>query len=222
MDDGPRISDEAIARDLVNRIQAGDPQAEAALFQRYRRGLLYTLSRMTADHALCEDLQQECLRLVIEKIRNGEVRKPESLNGFIRNIAKNLFIADYRKKSRRGENEDWECAPEPVDARADPHVQAARVQEAALVRVLLGELKHQRDRQLLIRFYVGQQEKEQICRDLDLDPKIFNRILHRARQRFKELWLRKANRRLDHFWVVFWAYGLYVCNHGSETEKREK
>jgi len=209
MQNAAKMSDEEVARDLVARIQAGDGDAEAVLYERYRRGVLFTLSRMTADHALCEDLQQETLRLAIEKIRNGDVRKPESLNGYIRNIAKNLFIAEYRKKHRRGENEDWEAAPEPVDLAADPHFATARAQEADLVRALLRELKHQRDRQLLLRFYVGQEEKQQICQDLQMDPKIFNSILHRARQRFKALWEQKARRSATSLWVVFLHRGIY-------------
>ena len=49
-----------------------------------------------------DDLHQETFRVVLEKVRAGELREPEKLPGFIRQIAKNLCIADYRKTARRG------------------------------------------------------------------------------------------------------------------------
>lgn len=56
-----------------------------------------------------------------------------------------------------------------------------------IVRRLIGELPTDRDRQLLLRFYVAEEEKERICSDLGLDSLHFNRVLFRARHRFKEL-----------------------------------
>jgi RNA polymerase sigma-70 factor (ECF subfamily) len=55
------------------------------------------------------------------------------------------------------------------------------------VRKLIGELPTDRDQQLLLRFYVAEEEKETICAELGLDSLHFNRVLFRARQRFKEL-----------------------------------
>jgi hypothetical protein len=56
-------------------------------------------------------------------------------------------------------------------------------EEAAIVRRLIGELPTARDRQLLLRFYVAEEEKESIGADLGLDSLHFNRVLFRARQR---------------------------------------
>ncbi len=44
-----------------------------------------------------------------------------------------------------------------------------------------------RDRQILYRFYIAEEDKERICADLDLSSLHFNRVLFRARQRFKDL-----------------------------------
>lgn len=58
---------------------------------------------------------------------------------------------------------------------------------ASRVQQLLGELDTARDRELLYRFYVAEDEKTVICRDLGLTSLHFNRVPFRARQRFKEL-----------------------------------
>lgn len=55
------------------------------------------------------------------------------------------------------------------------------------MRTLIGELGTERDRQILFRFYVAEHEKATICADLDLDLVHFNKVLFRAKQRFRTL-----------------------------------
>jgi DNA-directed RNA polymerase specialized sigma24 family protein len=110
---------------LVARIQAGDHAAEAELVARFSQGLLLMLRRLVQNPALADDLHQETLSLVLEKIRRAEVREPEKLAGFIRSTARNLFIADRRKEARYrpmddGEEEGARPLPGLVDRRPAP------------------------------------------------------------------------------------------------------
>ena len=41
---------------------------------------------------------------------------------------------------------------------------------------------------MLRRFYLGQEDKDALCAELGVDRLQFNRILHRARERFRALW----------------------------------
>lgn len=45
------------------------------------------------------------------------------------------------------------------------------------MRQLIRELPTERDRQLLLRFYVTEEDKESLCADLGLDSLHFNRVL---------------------------------------------
>ena len=49
-------------------------------------------------------------------------------------------------------------------------------------------MKSARDRQVLFRFYIAEENKEDICSDLGLSSLHFNRVLFRARERFRELY----------------------------------
>lgn len=174
--------------ELVRRIVAGDPAAEAELVRRFDRALTFLLRRLTRDEAVAEDLYQETFRLVIEKVRSGELREAERLPGFVSSLARNLFLGAARTSGRRRK---WHGDPEETVAAPDPAPgQLARLlarERAAAVRGVLSELRNDRDREILSRYYIAGEQKEDICRDLELSDLHFNRVLFRARQRYKEL-----------------------------------
>jgi len=174
--------------DLVRRIVSGDPAAEAELVQRFSRALSFLLRRLARDEAAAEDLYQETFRLVIEKVRGGELREPERLPGFVSSMARNLFLGSVRRSGRR---QKWHGDPEATEIAPDPAPgQLAKLlaqERAATVRHVLAELRNDRDREILSRYYIADENKEDICRDFDLSDLHFNRVLFRARQRYKEL-----------------------------------
>lgn len=182
-----RTGSEASA-ELVRRIVSGDPAAEAELVRRFGRALTFLARRLTRDEAAAEDLYQETFRLVIEKVRGGELREPERLPGFVSSLARNLFLGSVRRSGRR---QKWSGDPEAAQDAPDPapgQLAGLLVRErAAAVRRVLEELRNDRDREILSRYYIADESKEDICRDLDLSDLHFNRVLFRARQRYKEL-----------------------------------
>jgi RNA polymerase sigma-70 factor, ECF subfamily len=185
---------------LVRRIQAGEPAAESELVARFSRGLLLMLRRLVQNPALADDLHQETFALVLGKIRGGEVREPEKLAGFIRSTARNLFIADRRKEARyrafdEGEEEGLHAAPVLAGPDPAPLERVLAAEEARQVQRLLTELRFDRDRQLLLRFYLADDSKEEICADLEIEPQRFHKVLFHARERLRELWDRAEKRR---------------------------
>jgi RNA polymerase sigma-70 factor, ECF subfamily len=185
--DAERDSGEAeIATDLVRRIALGEAAAEAELVERYSRGILYLLRRLGAPPELADDFHQETFRIVLERLRKRPLDDPAGLAGFLRGTAHNLVTAERRKTARRRTEADPESLERAVHLAPGPLSTVLHEEEAAIVRKLIGELPTGRDRQLLLRFYVAEEEKEAICADLGLDSLHFNRVLFRARHRFKE------------------------------------
>lgn len=184
--DAASMPDEAeVATDLVRRIGAGDASAEGELVERYSRGLLYLLRRLAPEMA--DDFHQETFRIVLERLRRRGLDDPAALAGFLRGTARNLVVAERRKMVRRRTDLDDEELERAVHPGASQLSAVLLDEEAETVRRLIQELPTDRDRQLLMRYYVAEEEKETLCAELGLDSLHFNRVLFRARQRFKEL-----------------------------------
>jgi RNA polymerase sigma-70 factor (ECF subfamily) len=174
--------------DLVSRIVAGNLQAEAELVERYSHGVMIIIRREVHDIAVAEDLYQETFRIVLEKIRNGDVREPERLSGFVCGVARNLIIDYFRRAARQESMTDIEeAAPLPHPA-PDQLQELLQKEKADLVRQVLKEMPNERDIQALYRFYIADDDKERICADLGMTSLHFNLVLHRARERFRELY----------------------------------
>lgn len=184
---GPERSEGEVAAALVQRIRSGDSRAESELVERYSRGLLFFLRRTTRSPTLSDDLHQETFRIALERLRRDGLGEPEKLSSFLLGTARNLFLGDYRKRARRGEDLEADPGVDPHDPRPGQLDAYLRREQSASVQRLIAELPTDRDRQVLLRFYVAEEDKESICADLGLSSLHFNRVLFRARQRFKEL-----------------------------------
>ena len=180
--------DATAAVDLVRRIVAGEERAEQELVERCGATLRFLTRRFTRDEADAEDLYQETLILALEKIRDGEVREPERLAGFLRALAKNLSTQRYRRRSVEAEKPSAEPFDAPDDKGPDALGGMLDQERARLTRALLDELKVPRDREVLFRYYLAEQSSGRICRELGVDTDHFYRVLSRARQRYRRLW----------------------------------
>jgi RNA polymerase sigma-70 factor, ECF subfamily len=179
-------------RQLVLRIQAGDPDAETELVTRYGNGVAIIIRRIAKDPFVTDDLCQETFRLVIEKVRRREVREPERFSGYICSLARNLAIDHARRVRTTQTLEEAESNPALFDPAPDPLKTLLEKEKVNAVRQVLTELTASRDREILHRFYIVEEDKEQICAELGLSGIHFNRVLHRARERFKELYKQNA------------------------------
>ena len=81
-----------------------------------------------------------------------------------------------------------------ADTRSDVQASVSRLELAELIKRLIEELSVERDREILLRFYIREEDKESICTALAITPLHFNRVLFRAKQRFRELLLREERK----------------------------
>ena len=176
--------------ELVSRIRAGDQQAEVELVECYSSVVISIIRREVGATALTDDLYQESFRIILEKIRRGEVREAEKLSGFVCGVARNQVIKHFQRAARQrnlAETEDTDSIPHPAPDQLEQLLQR---EKAAIVRQILKEMTNERDIQVLFRFYLAEHDKKQICADLGLSSMQFNLVLHRARERYRELYER--------------------------------
>ena len=185
--------EEPSTRELAGRIRAGDRGAEELLVARYSRGLLLFLRvRLGCSGDEADDLHQDSFRIALERLRGQGIEEPEAFAGFLRGIARQLLRNEQRRRIRRRTEADEDALAGTIDQRPGPLGEVLDSEAAGLVRRLITELDATRDREILHRFYIAEDPKETICQDLGLSSLNFNLVLHRARQRFREL--------LEGFW----------------------
>lgn len=185
--DSPAESEAKLAASIATRVQGGEKLAEIELIERYSKGLLSFLRRKTNNDDLADDLHQDTFRIVLERLRANGLENPTQLAGFIHATAKNLVIAYFRKEARRKTEPDCATIDNARDHGITQSDATMRDEQAKIIRTLLAELPVERDRDLLLRYYLCEEDKPTICIALGLSEKHFNRVVFRARERFKEL-----------------------------------
>jgi RNA polymerase sigma-70 factor (ECF subfamily) len=166
----------------------GDTAAEAQLVLRFGRGIRVVLRHASSDPNVTEDLFQETFRVGLERIRAKALRDPGQVAAFLAGLARALATEHFRRL-RRAPQEDVSVLERMAAPGGTSLNAVARQQEARQIAATLESLSNERDREVLRRFYLTTEDKDRICADLGLTRLQFNRVLHRARERFRELWL---------------------------------
>jgi len=196
--DSNNTAEREAARDLVARIRLTDRKAETEIVQRYSRGLRFLLRHSTRSEQVAEDLLQETWAIALVKLRASGLDEPERLAGYLCGIARNLASSERRRVQRQRTTADSDIVDLIPDDTASPFAAVSRAETCRHVRGLLDELTQERDREILTRFYVREEDKDHLCRDLGVDDTHFNRVLFRARQRLKDVMLREQVRERLH------------------------
>jgi len=187
MEEGGEDRDEAItATDLVRRIQGGDKSAETELVERYQERLRHVLLNQMANRDDVEDVMQTTFSVVIVKLRERGIDEPARLGGFIYGVAKNIRLANWSEQTKHQHEPELEFVN---DESPGPEQQISSMDTTRIVRQLLGELGEERDRQILIRIYVYEQDKELVCRELNIDQSHLRKVLYRAKRRLQALFV---------------------------------
>jgi RNA polymerase sigma-70 factor, ECF subfamily len=190
---------------------ASDPVCHLSAVYRDYPGLRALILRRVRDPEVAADILQDAAVTTLEKLRNGEIAHPENVGGYLYRVALN-HLRNLRRKDRTaaagaaalGELAGTDCDPE--------WERVGRPQWAEAARRVLEELPAARDRELLARFYLNDEDKQQICEQLGLSSEHFNRVIFRARNRFRELLVRRGFWKAD---LLLLAIGFCISGSGS-------
>lgn len=176
---------------LVDRIRSGDPSGMEELYKMFSTGIRFLLYRQLGPQDL-DDKVHDIFVIVTQAIRNGELREPERLMGYVhtvlrRQVASHIDRAVHQRRNRV----DVDFQEFVSDKRPNPEREAIERENLSLAMSVLQSIP-KRDREVLSRFYLNEESAEDICRNMDLSDTQFRLIKSRAKARFGELGKRRV------------------------------
>jgi len=182
--------------------QSINKESVEALIVRDYPGLRRLLVRHARDPALAADILNDAIVTTLEKWRAGQIAKPEQICGYVFQVALNLLRNHRRSIAERPERRVDSEVLERTQGNTASVDELAETGMAQRVRTLLQGMGSARDRTILKRFYLDEDSKETICSELGLLADQFDKVLHRARARLRELLEASGLRRTDLFSLV--------------------
>ena len=168
----------------IDRLVAGDPETERH-FTRYFGDLMaLKLRSRLRSAALIEDAKQETFVRVLTSLkRKRGLATPETLGAFVNSTCNNVVFELYRSGARTTP------LPDEYD-EADNRKPAADTalldgERRVMVQAALDELP-EKDQELLRWLFFEERDKDDICRELQVDRNYLRVLLHRAKARFRE------------------------------------
>lgn len=160
------------------------------LYRVFSKSIRYFLYRQLGPQDL-DDKVHDVFLIVTQAIRQGDLREPDRLMGYVRTIVHRQVAAHIQDCVRARRNStvldsgmafrDRHPDPDSISIEQQNHVLALRILRG------IGP----RDREVLIRFYLREQSAADICRDLHMTGTQFRLIKSRAKARFGEMGRRR-------------------------------
>jgi len=189
-----------------------DPVSHLATVYRDFPGLRALILRRVRDPEVAADILQDAAVTTLEKLRSGEIAHPENLGGYLYRVALN-HLRNHRRKDRSALSSADALNELPASENDADWENVGGPQWATAARRMLEEMPVARDREVLVRFYLDDEDREKICRELKLSEEHFNRVIFRARNRFRELVEHRGFRKTDLLTIA--AIGLCISSSGS-------
>jgi RNA polymerase sigma-70 factor (ECF subfamily) len=173
-----------------NRPPDGGPLSQAAvtaLIEQNYIGLRLLVARRCRDPHVAADLLNEAVVTTWAKWQAGKIERPEQIAGYVLQVTMNLLRNHRRAIVERPEKRADAIKLQELATEGEPGDETIEREIAVQVKNVIRGMASQRDRAILVRFYLDEEDKDAICRDMGLSPLQFDKIVHRARGRLRKL-----------------------------------
>jgi RNA polymerase sigma-70 factor (ECF subfamily) len=171
--------------EVVRNVQNYSPEGLEQLYRVFRM-LTLPLRRQFGFQDF-EDRLHDIFLVVVDSIRDGKLREPGALPSYIQGIARITLCSTLGVRSRHrrlsGTLAHWVNSN---GNRLSPEETLSQKERLQVMRQLLASLSD-REREILTRFYLREQTKDQICDELHLTETQFRLAKSRAKQRLTRL-----------------------------------
>ena len=123
------------------------------------------------------------MRVLTTLKQRGGLDRPETLGAFVNSVCNNVLFELYRSQAKTtGMPED---APEPVDGTDSAESDLMAAEDRDRLRHALATLPP-KEQQLLRWLFLEERDKDDVCRQLQIDRGYLRVLLFRAKVRLRE------------------------------------
>jgi RNA polymerase sigma-70 factor (ECF subfamily) len=169
--------------EYIRRLVAGDAETERHFTSYFGELLVLKLRSRLRSPSQAEDARQETFVRVLSTLKQkGGLASAESLGAFVNGVCNNVLFEMYRANARTTPlEEEYDEASSSLPA----DFTLVADEEREEVRAALNSLPERE--QLVLRWvFFDERDKNDICRDLQIDRAYLRVLVHRAKARFRE------------------------------------
>jgi RNA polymerase sigma-70 factor (ECF subfamily) len=171
--------------DLVAKIQGGQTEAEAELYEKYSARVYYLALRQTRSPQDAEDVRTETFIRVLQAIRGNQLRSASSIAAFILGTTRNVlheFMRRYQAEDTDRSRTREASVPSHEHLLLDSDVRSAIEQTIARLRP--------RERDFLRLYYYKELPRNEIARRTGIAEERVRLVKSRALKHFREIYTR--------------------------------
>jgi len=169
-------------QEYLKRLKDGDSETQRHFTRYFGELLSIKLRNRVRSPHLIEEVRQETFLRVLLIVRRDGIDHPERLGAFVNSVCNNVVMEVFRNETRSTQMP--ETTPDVVDEGPSPETILFSRQRKSQVWKILESLP-EKDRDLLRQVFLEERDKDEICREFDVDREYLRVLLHRAKARFR-------------------------------------
>lgn len=178
--------------DYVRRLREKDTDTWLHFHAYFQDRLYLKLRGRLSSIEAIDEVRQEVFTRTFQHL--DELRDPRKLGAFVATICKNVLHEYYRAQNRTDRLDE---SVEIVDEHTDVEAQLEEKRRRDRVRRVIGQMD-ERDAAVL-RGILDGTNKAELCRRLGVERSYLRVVFHRAKEKFRALYLRRKSGRLQIF-----------------------
>ncbi len=178
--------------DYVRRLREGDRWTEEHFVRYFNELLLIKLRGRLRSIEAIDDVRQEVFVRVIRTLRAPDgLRDGRKLGAFVNSVCNNVLLETYRAQNRSVALNSDSYREVPDTATLADEALVTGETRAHVRRVLEG--LSPKDADIIRALFFEERDKDEICRQFQVDRNYLRVLLHRAKERFRQLYRRGAD-----------------------------
>ena len=175
---------QAFDQDYVDRLSRGETETATHFIRYFTKLLLTKLQHRLRSREEAEDVTQESLLRVLQYLKkHGGIDCPERLGGFVSSVSDRVILEFFRNGRKFQQVPD--NTPEPMERSLDAEFNCISSERKAVMQRVLGTMRTG-DRVVLEKVFLLEQNKDQICAELNIDRNYLRVQVHRALGRLRK------------------------------------